>query len=521
MSALMRHLAGGRDKLNDAEQSEADKIRGHEIDTGLYFHGTVRSSAETLSPQRIEARMRRNMRSNKYHTAWSALLAAGTAVLIAGCGGGSTQASPKESTTVTTSHASTKPSTRTTSTTVPAISQASSAGKALLDDQTAQGVCDAVLNHSQPPDFPSTEPTTTTDQSTPQITTELTAEPSSVSLSPEGLAVFSCSPQQSGDEFVVGFNLYTRSIKWTTDVAKYSNFGIGTQHLFLVSQSQTPASGLNAGTTSYSLTAQNLDTGRVSWTAALPVTTTDTDEYGDNSLNLTEGPSGDSAHPEDVVLEWMGTSAVDSSNGQVIWHSANDYNSQASGSYVGYGVVEIGEINQLWGVGSTGVNASTGAQLWTLQYPSDCSNGFSNDAFGDQIIGSVEWLFGSDCYFAYDIRSGATIASGALPSSWTAKYGADSFVITPTMALVADGTALSLYKLSDTATPIWSIPGNDVTPLAISSTRVLVRGATQDLFLSISNGSTIGPLNNVTPTPNVVTNGLLIDGDVIVDMDAS
>jgi hypothetical protein len=386
----------------------------------------------------------------------------------------------------------------------------------LLDQTTAQGVCNASLNKTQPPGLPT--PTTTNPNAAPQVTTGNTAQPgSNVTISSGGLAVFSCSPS-SGDEFVVGFDMYSRSISWTVDVSSYTNFGVGTDHLFLVTKSQSQGNALNSGTTSYTLTAKSLETGSNSWTVALPVSNVEND-YTDNSLDVTEGPSGNSSNPEIVELTMLGSSAFDSGTGQLLWHTNNQYNTQASGSYVGYNVVESSNYQDGFGNGRTGFNPATDAQLWANPVPGNCNDsGFYTQSWGDQVVGNDEWLFSSDCYFAYNYQNGQTVASGSIPSEWT-NANNSSFIASPTGALVDDGTNLSYYAWSNLTSPVWSAPADSASPIAIGSSRVLVQGTTQLLFLSIANGSIVGSLAGVSlQEPQVVTNGLVVNGNSVVDV---
>lgn len=443
----------------------------------------------------------------------------GSALMLAACGGGgnnhSESASDRSTGSVSTSTTTTRAVN--TTTTTAAINQASDIGRLLLDDSTANEVCQAALNKTAGPGLPST--TTTTEGNTPSIQSSgpSASVVGNVSISNGGLAILTCSPG-SGDDFVVGFNLYTRQVEWKV-VAHFLNFGVGTDHLFGVNETTTPASGLNSGTTSYSLTAISLVNGSTSWTSALPINPNSSDDYNDNSLNLTEGPSGDPSHPEDVLVNYDGTAAFDSSTGQLMWNIDNQYNTQASGSYTGFGVVEVGEYNgRCCGGGITDKSASTGNQVWTFSYPNICNEGddFYNASWGDQVLGNTEWLFGSDCYMSYNYQTGQVLSSAAIPSSWTNNNA--SYIATPNYALVADGTTLALYKLSNLTTALWSIPGNSVTPLAIGTTRVLVQGATQPLFLSMTNGSTVGSLTNVSLQANTVTNGLLVQDDSVLDV---
>lgn len=450
------------------------------------------------------------------------LLVGACVLLLSACGGGAHKSSALGSATTTSplsaaSQSSTSSAPTSTTTTVPTVTQASLTGQLLLDSTTTEDACDASLNNSQPPGLPS--PTTsTTDGNGPsvQFTNQQTATPGqSVSISGSGLAVFTCSPQ-SGDEFILGFNMYTREIAYKIDVASYKSFAVGTDHVFLLTQNNTPASGLNSGTTSYSITAKNLTDGSTSWTEAIPQKGSYQSGYVDDTLAVTENPAGVAGVAEDAVVSFEGTTAFNSQTGQLLWHTGNQYDTQASGSYTGLGIVEVGDYRDEWGEGLTGENAATGTQVWAFPYPSSCQGNFYNSSWGDQIAGNVEWLFSDNCYLAYNFQTGQTVATGAIPSSWTGDNA--TYIATPTEALVADGTHLSLYKLSNLSTPVWSIAGNDVQPLAIGSSRVLVQGATQPLFLSAANGSTIGSLSNATPSAGLVTNGLLVEGDTVLDM---
>lgn len=453
----------------------------------------------------------------------SGLAIAGMCTLfLSACGGASHRTSALGSAATTgspsaASQSSTSSAPISTTTTAPAVTQASLIGQLLLDSTTAQDACDASLDNTRPPGLP-TPTTSTADGNGPsvQFTNQQTATPGqSISISASGLAVFTCSPQ-SGDEFLIGFNLYTRQIAYKIDVASYKSFAIGSDHVFLLTHTNTAASGLNSGTTSYSITAKSLMDGSTSWTEPIPPNTSYKAGYVDDTLGVTEGSSGVAGVPEDAVVSFEGTTAFNSQTGQLLWHTGSQYDTQASGSYTGLGIVEVGEYQGGWGGGLTGENAATGAQVWAFPYPTSCQGNFYTSSWGDQVVGNVEWLFSDNCFFAYNYLTGQTVATGAIPSSWTGNNA--TYIATPTEALVADGTHLSLYKLSNLSTPVWSIPGNDVQPLAIGSSRVLVQGATQPLFLSATDGSTIGSLNNASPSAGLVTDGLLVEGDNVIDM---
>jgi hypothetical protein len=344
-----------------------------------------------------------------------------------------------------------------------------------------------------------------------------TAQPgSNVTISSGGLAVFTCSPS-SGDEIVVGFDLYSRSIKWTVDVSSYTNFGVGTDHLFLVAKSQSQGNALNSGTTSYALTAKSLDTGATSWTVPLPVSNVEND-YTGNSLDVTEGPSGESTNPEIAEITYLGSSAFDSGTGQFLWHIANQYNTQASGGYIGYGIVESGNYQNGFGDGRTGFNPATDTQIWADPYPSDCNTGFGSQPWEDQYVGSVEWLFSSNCYFAYNFQNGQTVGSATFPSQWTSANHS-GLVASPKGVLVDDGTNLSFYALTNLTTPMWSVPANSASPLVIGTSNVLVQGASRLLVLSIANGSDVGTLDGVNlQNVQVEANGLEVSGDTVIDL---
>lgn len=444
-------------------------------------------------------------------------LSGALALVLAACGSSPPTATSSSSThqsgTTSASDSAGSNKTSTTTTTAASATQASMVGQVLLDQSSYQAACNQASSQVS-------SVSGTTNPNAVNGSNLGSNAGSTVTFSPSGLAILVCSTQSTA--FIAGFNLYTKSVAWTVDLSPYADYGIGSEHLFLLQVSQSAGNALNSGTTSYRLIAKSLDTGATSWSSPLPDGGQGPSD-GSTELMVTEGPSGDSANTEEAVLTISGTYGFDSSNGQLLWHTSNIYDTQASGGYIGYGIVENGNLNGAPWQGTSGYNASTNTQAWQLPYPTVCtndSNSFYTEAWADQVVGNQEWLFSPGCYFAYVYQTGQVVASGVIPSSWTSGNNA-SFVASPSGALVDDGTNLAYYTWSDLTSPAWSVAANSATPLAIGSSRVLVTGATgEPVFLSISNGSIIGSLpKSVSLKMGVVTNGLLVEGDTVIDMD--
>lgn len=385
------------------------------------------------------------------------------------------------------------------------------AGKVLFGPADGAAACGAALDGTPPPGLPDPSGTSSASSS---------AVPSGTgTLIQGGLLILPCEPTtMSAPSTYIGFDLFKRAVTWQVNLAGYDVYQLGTGHLFLISHTTTPASGLQGPKTTYQLTAINLATGEKSWTVPFNA---DSASSGDNQImGLDEGLSGVPGHPRAVVITYLGTSAYDAQTGASLWHIATEHDTGANGSYATDKITEIyGYQDNAYDSHITGFDTQTGRQLWDLRLPVPCAGG--TVAGDDVYVGTVEWQFGSRCVEAHDLATGKVIIDQAYPDSW------QNVTATPTQVLAFDGTRLSLFRISDFQHPIWSEPADSATPMAISSGHALVLAPSGELVLSTANGSITARLpsalnlggRDLLAVDGLVAGGAGFDGTSVVELD--
>jgi putative pyrroloquinoline-quinone binding quinoprotein len=445
----------------------------------------------------------------------------GTAALLAvltaasGCGaGGTTSSQPPAGQAAT---AAAQPATAAVSPAPgsAALNPATLIGKTLFGLNDSNAACQASLDGTATPGLPDAQGSAPGDDS--QTDTANAVATGNGTLVPGGLLILPCAPSASvSSSEIIAFNLFTRKMAWTFSLSGYDSWTIGTEHLFLISHHTTPAQGLQSASTKYTLTAVSVSTGQESWSVPYHADSPNDADSGNGIVELTEGPSGIAAHPQSVVVTYLGTSAYDAETGASVWHVPTVYDTPASGSYALDGVVEIyGYQDNLSDSHITGFDAKTGSQVWDLRLSQACDT--SNRPEDDFFVGSVEWEFGSTCVEAHNVATGQLVADETFPTSW------QSSVATPQSVLAYDGSELSFFNVPDLHNPVWSQPAGSTTPLAISTGHSLVQAPSGLLVLSNTNGSITASVSSATFTGNedfTVVDGLVsqdaVDGSTSV-----
>ena len=360
-----------------------------------------------------------------------------------------------------------------------ALDPAAQVGKTLfgLDDSTA--ACQAALDGRPPPMLPAASGSGPGDSTAADTGNAIAA--GTGTLVPGGLLLLPCAPDQaSAASAIIAFNLFTRAVAWQFPLGGYDSYQVGSQHLFLISHTTAPPTGLKSASTTYTLTAVNLRNGSTSWSVPYFADNPGADDNGISAL--TEGPSGFPGHPQSVVITYLGTSAYDAGTGMNLWHIPTEYLSPASGSYALDGIVEVyGYQDNYYDSHITGFTARTDKKVWDLRLRSACAGGTGPE--DDVFAGLVEWEFSDSCLFAHNVATGQLVAENIYPSSW------QSVAATPDALLEYNGSRLSYFTMTDLAHPVWSQPAGPTTPLAMSAGHVLVNAPSGLLVLSTANGS--------------------------------
>lgn len=429
------------------------------------------------------------------------LLAAGIALAaLAGCGGGAHQQAPTPAASNKPAQASNSRSAAATR----ALSPASLVGKTLFGLDDSNAVCRAVLDGTPMPGLPGDGgPGTSSGSDAGTAMANATG-----TLVPGGLLVLPCAPDPSSpSSILVAFDLFRRDIAWRWSLAGYDSFTFGTSHVFLISHVTTPATGLQSAKTAYTLTAVSLATGGKSWSA--PYQAASPDDGDTQVTGLTEGPSGIAAHPQSVVLTYLGTSAYDAQTGASLWHIPTEFDTLANGSYGTTGVIEVyGYQDNYYDSHITGFDAPNGRQRWDLRLPVACSGG--EEPEDDVFAGVTEWEFSDSCEEAHDVATGKLVDDRAYPSSW------QSVAATPTAVLAYDGTHLSYFVRPDLRRPAWSKPAGTTTALAVSAGHVLVDAPSGLLVLSTADGSITATVSAAFTGSGhyTVVDGLVAQGEI-------
>lgn len=299
-------------------------------------------------------------------------------------------------------------------------------------------------------------------------------------LHPGGIALLACGRQPLGPRsMIVAYDLFHRRVKWRRSVVRADRFATTPNLLLLFFHRRKPPSGLHAGSTTYTIKAFNIRSGKPKW--RVPFVADNAGEEGSHYVaSAAEGVAGVPGHAEAVVIGYLGTSAYDTANGALLWHTPNEYYSEASGSYVTDGVVEVyGYEDNESDSHITGVNAQDQSQLWDLRLPVPCSSESS------ELIGTIEWEFGRNCVTAHDVATGNLVLDEQYPTDWQSTAANSSVV------LAFNGSTLALFSTTNLLQPIWAIPADSIEPRFVSAGRVLVEAPSGLLILSAANGKIV------------------------------
>ncbi len=320
-------------------------------------------------------------------------------------------------------------------------------------------------------------------------------------LFPGGVVVLSCGSKSVGPATaIVGYSVLKGVILWRRSVAGVETYGATPRHIVAFTSTTTPASGLQGGSTSYIITAYDVQTGRQVW--SVPFAADSAAEEGMFNYRglsgIVEGPSGVPGHPEEVVIQDMGTSAYNAASGELLWHVPDIF-----GGYVGNGIVEKRGYEDNDEEGHvTGFNVQTGAMVWDLHLPRRCWTDQS------ELVGTVQWGFGNSCVEAYDFVSGKLVSDAAYPEGWKGVAANHSYIV------VFDGSSLSEFSTSDISNPLWSEPAGSTEPLIVTDGHVLVEAPSGMLVLSTQDGSVVAHVGGKFPTLNAAGLETLTTGPI-------
>jgi outer membrane protein assembly factor BamB len=267
-------------------------------------------------------------------------------------------------------------------------------------------------------------------------------------------------------------------------------------HLFVVQTTTFAAEGLNAAFVSRSLTAVDLHTGNESWTTPLEEDIPKADRPSSDEATVVEGPSGDAAHPAEVIVSLGEVTAFDQQTGARIWvRPANKF----TDSYLGYGL-NVNFDGTTW----TATTVRTGKPVWTKTVP-------AVDAGTPYLIDTAIWAIGSSGVLSVDVRTGQLLLNRVYPKEWS------EHLVTPDLSVVYDGKSLQLYRTSDVRHPLWSTPGDSVQPLFVTASIVVVKS---DSGVHALDGKT-GQLRDDIVLPDGVSDAAGLEDGLLVLPDHS
>ncbi|MCU7826712.1 PQQ-like beta-propeller repeat protein [Kitasatospora sp. DSM 101779] len=274
-------------------------------------------------------------------------------------------------------------------------------------------------------------------------------------------------------DLVRGTRAFTRSDPKGTKLIPVGN------HVYVVSQTVTPAGALTGEETHFSVECLEARTGRSLWKSPvqdwLPA-----EQRSGLSPGLAEAAEGtDEAdgHPHTVLVSLHGTTLFDADTGKELWHG------EAAGigvEYSPYGVrLQRPDVDPVLGMTVKGFSLITGRQLWSLDVPPLPNPQEYED-------GPVRILYhGGDGIFAYDVRTGKVVAKGTVPKGLEDVVQGGSRIL----ATTDGGKRLAFYSITDMTAPLWSIPAEVTRPAAVRPGLVAVNGPRGVVLLSPQDGS--------------------------------
>ncbi len=376
-------------------------------------------------------------------------------------------------------------------------------------------------------------PTSRSTSTTTTTTAPITARLGQVALSVAQLEALcpGAQPQTQGEHILPGallawqtdcaggptilvVDLRTGGLLWRRPIQPDENVQVGTDHIFVVSTQNVPASALATAYPERVITALNAKDGTSAWTGPfedwIPQQKRNTDT---STLEVDEGPSGDASHPNYAVAALDGTTVFDADSGAVIAQNPQRYDTQASGSYAGYGTILIyGLQDNDYTDHRTGLDARNGAQIWDLHLPeSSRFDQVRQDVIDD--AGNM-WEFGGQGFYAYSLRTGQAAAQGTYPAGWDHVAGSPAGVA----GWNSTTQQLSFVTPQNPGTPVWTISAEDTSPELVTPDLVVVEGPRGLVMLDTKSGHTVNELTGVNlPSNPTEVAGFVVaaDGSVI------
>ncbi len=415
--------------------------------------------------------MRANRAIGRTRRAWPVIIT--SLVVITGCSNGTSATSTESSGTTTAVTASPVAS----DTPSPEPSTSPSPSSLLRSKDPAATVGTVVLTEPE-----ATLACETTDSSSPNLR--------SSQLLAGGRVVVRC-----GDGSRTMIDIFAGTVLWrmpsdTSDLATITTV-VGSQHLFRLVERQIAASGLKGAYVTADLEAYDLSTGSLSWNASLEPDLATNDIRG-GSQKLWEDQPVTGSSKGLVVVSRNRYNAFDAATGKAAWHV-----DKVSGTYVGSGIVIDRENNQL-----TATQLPAAKLLWSKPTPD-----FADSSQPTDLIGAVAWWIEAQGVYAIDLPSGRQVLNRLFPTTW------HDHVATPELVLAFDGKQLQAFRTIDIRTPLWSAPGDNLRPLAVSRGAVIVRAESGDQVLDGANGNIL----TQATTPTGLDASTLVDGLVMTE----
>jgi len=385
-----------------------------------------------------------------------------------------------------------------------ALSPSAELGKVLADANTGQGICDAALNGGNPPGPPTAHasPVGGTSSNGSSITAGIPK------LMPHGEAIYECDVSSAHltttTRYDVGFDLFKRTVLWKRPlVTDGDQFLVGTKFVYQFASSTTPASGLQAESTTWSVAAIDPRSGQDVWKSPFGSTSSDPQiQKGAQHSLVAEDPASDL-----VIFELSGdpnsglATGYSLSTGKPKWsvnpctlvkfgcttNFIDDSLTSIFSNLVSGGVI-IGTSSTNGADNTAGFDPSTGKLVWsdanlTCGPAPATGNGVSNPGV---VRGSLA-LYYSDsfCLAVVNVANGNILVNQALPNSG---FVAPSF----NGYLAYDGSNLNYFAYANPGTAKWSVPAGSTIPLVLGDTLGLVWGPTGGTLVKVAGGSVFG-----------------------------
>lgn len=295
-----------------------------------------------------------------------------------------------------------------------------------------------------------------------------------------------------GDNSVVVLDVANGGSRlWSRDIPEGTTFYAPGQHVYLIVKHTTPATALATAQDHYTLECLDPRTGSSLWTSPLqdflPADKRAT--LNNMDVQVIEGSDPADGRPHAVMVRWDTDEIYDEDTGADLGHNKGP----DAYSFSPYGINRItnvvGANTSSSGVATTvGTSISTGKQLWSVTEPK-WTTGFGNSEWDD---GPTDVEMGSGHIFAFDVRTGKTVADGPAPTDLGTPVVQNGYLLAPT----SDGTHLELFQITDMRKPVWSIAAEKMTAVSVRANVVIANGPRGVVLLSPKDGSVIGEVPN-------------------------